>query len=200
MGRIRQGMTERMLDLGRPAVVWSGDPAVLLGLRDEWAGRARDIFWQGLVALYDRPGGTVQADCTPLGVDRLKALAARPGLHVEGVCRENTPVPPTRPTDYTWLLAASMDAPLVRIKASRRNALSIGKDAVYRLIDPYIPLFRWTPGTRPMCRFAPESVTVDCQPMEVESLAVLERALTWDFTSHGWTVHTLKRRPYYTLA
>ena len=57
-------MTERILDLGRPAVVWSGDCETMLAIRDRWTAHASDVFYDGLEALYDRPHGLVRADCT----------------------------------------------------------------------------------------------------------------------------------------
>lgn len=193
-------MTERNLDLGRPAVVWSGDPETMLALRDRWAAHASDVFYDGLEALYDRPHGLVRADCTRQGVDRLVARAKGSGLTLEGVCREDPPIRPARPADFTWMLAAGMDAPLLMLEVSVPRRGEISPRMVLHAVGPYLEGVALTPGTRPTCRLTGDRLTLTVQPMDVPVMAGVEEDAVRELTGRGWAVRTLKRRPYYRLA
>lgn len=193
-------MTEQNLDLGRPAVVWSGDPETMLALRDRWAAHVSDVFYDGLEALYDRPDGLVRADCTRQGVDRLVARAKGSGLTLEGVCREDPPIRPARPSDFTWMLAAGMDAPLLMLEVSVPRRGEISPRMVLHAVGPYLEGVALTPGTRPTCRLTGDRLTLTVQPMDVPVMAGVEEDVVRALTGRGWAVRTLKRRPYYRLA
>ena len=119
---------------------------------------------------------------------------------LEGVCREDPPIRPARPSDFTWMLAAGMDAPLLMLEVSVPRRAEISPRMVLHAVGPYLEGVALTPGTRPTCRLMGDRLTLTVQPMDVPVMAGVEEDAVRALTGRGWTVRTLKRRPYYRMA